>query len=175
MKSDTEIPPLEELIVGESTEVLEPETSDDCRALSLLMAQQALNRVRIVSRNLDAKLFDDEAFVEAIKQLVLKRSSSRVEIIVKDSGPLMRRGHRLVTLAQRLSSYIEIRRPGRQHRTFNAAYFVVDSCAYIDRTFADRYEGTACFNDPRTARAMLSTFDDMWQAGEPDLNLRRLR
>lgn len=175
MKSVTEPPPLDSLMVGESEEVLEPETSEDCRVLCLSMAQQALNRIRIISRHLDPKLFDNEEFVETVKRLVLSRSVSRVEIIVMDSGPLMRRGHRLVTLAQRLSSYIEIRKPSRQHRTFNAAYFVVDNCAYVDRIFADRYDGTACFNNPRTAQAMLSTFDELWQNGEPDPNLRRLR
>ena len=174
MNGDGNIHSLDGLVLGESREVLETETSEECRIIALCMAQQALNRIRIISRHLDNRVFDNEAFVEAVKQLILKRTVSRVEIIVKDSGPLMRRGHRLVNLAQRLSSYIEIRKPGRQHRTFNAAYFLVDDCAYINRTFSDRYDGTACFHDSKIAKAMLSTFDDLWQSGEPDLNLRRL-
>lgn len=162
------------LELGTSSEELETETSEDCRRLALLMASQAQHRIRIISRHLDPPIFNNEEFVEAVKHLVLKRTASRVEIIVKDSGPLMRRGHRLVALAQRLSSYIEIRKPGRPHSAYNGGVLVVDACGYLNRTFADRYEGSACCNDSRTCKALTEHFQEMWQAGEPDPNLRRL-
>jgi hypothetical protein len=165
---------IDDLKLGTSSDELETETSEDCRRLATLMVNQAQHRVRIISRYLDPPLFNTEEFVAAVKQLLLSRKAGRVEIIVKDSGPLMRRGHRLVALAQRLSSYIEIRKPGRSHSAFNAGVLLVDECGYLNRMFADRYEGNASFNDIRTCKALTDSFQEMWQAGEPDPNLRRL-
>ena len=70
------------LKLGVSGDLLETETSEDCRELTLLMAAQAQRRVRIVSRHLDPALFDTEPFVEAIRQMLLRTHRGRVEILV---------------------------------------------------------------------------------------------
>ena len=173
MRSDKPIE-IETLVLGESTQVLETESSEDNRRLAVHMVQQAQHRVRIVSRHLDRPIYDHADFVDAVKQMLLNNPRGRVEIIVRDSAPILRRGHRLVALSQRLTSYMEIRSPAKQHEAFNAALLLVDDCGFIDRTFSDRYGGTACLHDPRTCRALNEVFDGMWQAATPDLNLRRL-
>ena len=162
------------LKLGVSNQLIEPETGEDNRLLSVQMARQASAQICIATRHLDASIYDTDDFVDAIKQLVTRGGRATVKILIKDAAPILRRGHRLVTLAQRVTSFIEIRRPGPQHESFNKAYYLVDRCGYIDRTFSDRFEASANFNDPRTVRALCDSFEDMWHAAEPEVNLRRL-
>jgi len=78
-----------------------------------------------------------------------------------------------VALAQRLSSFIEIRVPAREYDDYNAAFLLVDGTGLIYRTLSDRYEGTVDFNDPRRAQDLGRQFEEMWQTASPDANLRR--
>ena len=162
------------LQLGASNEVLELETAAQNRHLTLLMTQQARGRIRIISRHLDPAIYDSAAFIDAVRTLLTGQPRSRVEILLKDCRPAIQRGHRVLALAQRLTSYIEIRRMSPRHGEFNSAYFIVDRCGYIDRIFADRFEGAACFNDPRGCKARLESFQALWQEADIDPEIRRL-
>jgi hypothetical protein len=80
-----------------------------------------------------------------------------------------------VTLAQRLPTFIQIRVPAPQFRDFNPAFLVADETGFLHRQFSDRYEGSASFFAPATARELLRVFEPIWETAEPDPNLRALR
>src|SRR5512139_1746565 len=81
-------------------------TIEQNRATALAMAQQARNYIQIASRDMDALLYDNEPFIEALTALAKRHAKSRVDILVWDSMAAVKQGHRLTTLAQRLSSYV---------------------------------------------------------------------
>jgi hypothetical protein len=160
-------------ILGASDRPFETASAEElCRVL-LELAQQAQRTLDLVSRHLDPPLYDREDFVEAVKQLVLGSPRSRVRLLVLDPAPVVTHGHRLVPLAQRLSSYIELRVPAPEHREFNEAWLVADKEGYAHRRFSDRYEATCNFHDPRLAVHLTNRFDELWQRAQPDPNLRR--
>ena len=155
---------------GETNVETQRELIDVC----LAMAEQCQRSLDIISRHLDPPLFDNEPFTMAVKALALRNRHVRVRLLIIDSRPLIRAGHRLVELANRLPSFIEIRAPGRESRHFNEAILVADNIGYIHRQFSDRYEATIDFSDRRVARRLSDRVDDMWERGVPDPNLRRL-
>jgi hypothetical protein len=97
-----------------------------------------------------------------------------VRVIVMDSTPIAGSGHRMIPLVQRLSSYIEIRNPGRQHASYNSAFLLADRVGSIYRSLADRFEGVVNFGDRRAAQGLSDLFEEMWPLAVPDPNIRRL-
>lgn len=160
--------------LGETNELLALETASDHRAVALAMAQQAVRTLHIFTRDLDHAVFDTPEFEEAAAQLARGSQYSRIQLLVQDSSVAVRRGHRLVDLAQRLSSKIEIRKPVAEYADVNHAFFVADETGYISRQLADRYEAVANFSDRLTARNLVAFFDEVWERSQQDLQLRRL-
>lgn len=160
--------------LGETNELLSLETAGDHRAVALALTQQAVRTLHIFSRDLDHALFDTPEFEEAASQLARGSQYARIQILVQDSSGAVRRGHRLITLAQRLSSRIEIRKPVTEYADINRAFFIADETGYISRQLADRYDGVGNFNDRLTARDLAGFFNEVWERSQQDSQLRRL-
>lgn len=165
---------LERLVLGQTEEPLEIETSTDSREAALAMIRQTQRSLTIFSRDLDGKIFDTADLVGAVKDLVLKSQHSRVRIITRDISRILSRGHRLVDLYRRLPTYMDIRLPAKEHDSYNSAFVVSDRTGVLFRVHADRYQGTVNFNDHKTAGDLSNLFDDMWEAGSDHPYLRVL-
>ena len=149
------------------------DTSEECRLAALSMVRQAARGIDIVSRQLDPRMYDNREFCEAVNQLIVGSRRARVRALVRHTDAIIKRGHRLVTLLQRLSSFIEVRVPAREYDEYNAAFLIVDGVGVIHRTLSDRFDGTVSFNDPRMGRELTRQFEEMWQTAVPDASLRR--
>ena len=161
-------------LIGVTAGEIEFETRAELERLGLAMAQQTQRELDIVSRHLDPAIYDDDDFVAAVKRLALGSRRARIRLLVTDSRPLLARGHRLLDLAARLSSFIELRVPAPQHKDFNEAMLLADKQGYVHRRHADRFDGNANFSDRRTCAALSERFEEMWERGAPDPNFRRL-
>ena len=157
-----------------SGEAITFDNSDELRAIVLRMVTDCARTLDITSRHLDPAIYDHADFIEAVKQVALNNRLARIRIIVTDTGPMISRGHRLLTLSTRLSSYIELRKPGRDYRHFNEAMLIADKRAYCHRQFADRYDGMANFDDQRRASDLTGKFEEIWERADIDANFRRL-
>ncbi len=165
---------MEARLLGETAEEFELERSETVRDTVLSLATQARRSLDIVSRHLDPTLYDTEAFSNALRELVVGSHRAQVRILLLDSAPVVTRGHRVVELARRLSSYMAIRVPGLEHKDLNEAWLVADATGFVYRRFSDRFEATANFNDHRHATHLVNRFEEIWQRAQPDSNMRRL-
>jgi hypothetical protein len=170
----SEEPQTSALKLGEDNLLVEIDTRETLAWHTLSMAQQCSRHLDIVSRHLDPQLYDTDDFSAAVKRLALSRRRARVRIMVIDARPLVSKGHRLIDLCNRLPSFVEMRAPGRQHRSYNQAVMLVDGHGYIHRQFSDRFEAQANFADRRVASSMGDRFEDMWERGVPETRFRRL-
>lgn len=93
-------PVLERLVLGRDTEPLELTTSAEQREAVVRMLGQTRRSVRIISRHLDAAIYDSEAVVEACKSIALSNRRAWIRVLVQDISPVIRDGHRLVNLAK---------------------------------------------------------------------------
>jgi len=160
--------------LGETNELLTLETSEQHREVAIAMAQQAHRSIHIFTHDLDNILYDNAAFDEAVSRLLRSSPQAHLQILVQDSDRAMRSGHRLINLAQRLSSKIEIRKPIPEYRDIARVFFVADETGYISRPLATRYEGVANFSDRLSARDLADFFREVWERSQPDSALRRL-
>ena len=161
-------------VLGQSTGTLEIAERETLVAVSLALAEQAVRTLDIVSRHLDPPLYDTEAFVAAVRRLVLDNRHARVRLLLLDSRPLVTQNHRLIELALKLSDFVAIRIPAAQHKQFNEALLIADGMGYVQRTFSDRYEAVASLADRRAATHLADRYEELWTRALPDPNFRKL-
>jgi len=134
----------------------------------------ATREIVIMSRDLDPMVFDSLETSDALKRFLLSSRRARLRILVKDPESVARRGHRVVDLAQRLTSFVQIRVPAPEFRGQNSAFVIVDGTGVVFRDHASRFEGTVSFNDRHLARELLHQFDEMWETSLSARSLRRM-
>lgn len=145
-----------------------------CQAGVLALARQARRSVDIFSHDLDAALYDHTDFIDALKQLAITSPRTRIRILLQDSAPAIKHGNRLVELARRLTSALDIRAVHPDLADHSEAFLIADVCGYLHRPYHTRYEATLSFHDPFRARELLNFFDEAWDHSLADSNLRRL-
>ncbi|MGH8490419.1 MAG: hypothetical protein ACREXS_16525 [Gammaproteobacteria bacterium] len=164
----------QEPTLGQTRVSIKLVTRGDHREAMLRMVTQSRRTIDIVSRHLDPLIFDERDMVDAFKSLALRNRNVKIRILILDPSPPLRRVHRLVELALRLSSFFDLRGPTPEHRDFNESMLIADQKGYVHSRLSDRYEGVANFHAPDVAKELLRRFDELWQTALPDPNLRRL-
>ena len=147
---------------------------DENRIASLSLAEQAHYKLDIICRDLDHALYDNDDFYNAVKKLATRSPKAKIRILIQNSDKIVKQGHRLLGLARKLSSYIEIRLQSKRFKEFNEAWLIVDDKAWLRRPLADRYNAELHFSAARQLRDISQQFNDMWYEAEPDPNLRQL-
>jgi len=140
----------------------------------LSMLQQAHLSLDIYSYNLDGSLYDTDEYLTAIKQLSLNSKNSKIRILLKDTDYVNKHGHRFVTFARRLPSFMEIRQVNSDFEHIISCYSIVDERGIIFRSDALRYEAKINFNGPLLARELLKQFNQIWNHSEPSQEMRSL-
>ncbi|MGE5624276.1 MAG: DUF6879 family protein [Bacillota bacterium] len=146
----------------------------DNREAAAAVAAAAKRELVLFTRDLDPLIYDEEPFIKSVQVLVTRSRMSRIRVVSIDPGPAIRNGHRLIELAQRFSSYIEIRRASREHGDLPETFLVADDTALLYRPVATQYEGYVDLHAPAAARQCLKTFAGVWEDAEPDPEFRRL-
>jgi hypothetical protein len=161
-------------ILGQSAEEFEVGLVDDLAAISLDLVLQSTRTIQIISRYLDSHLYDNGAFIEALKKLIRRSRNTTIQILVHDSAPAVKANHRLIALHQQLSSYVHIRKIALEHKDYNHAFLLADQTGYIFRQFADRFDATVSYNNPLQAKKLEEKFVEIWEVSNPDPQVRRL-
>lgn len=161
-------------ILGETDETLPLAGRKAVRRATLTLTAQAKRSIDILSRDLDPVVYDHDELVESVTRFCRRSPKARVRIIVQEPGSLRGTTHRLVELAIKLSSSIEIRSPNADAEKRSDAFFIADQTGTVYINPADRYEGKVVCNDRHYAYELLREFEEMWQHAEPDPNSRWL-
>ena len=161
--------------LGESSdEVLKIETRQENADATLELVKQCKLKLAIISKELDPYVYDQLDFVEALKNLAISGRNVEIRILVFEPELIVRRGHKVLDLAGKISSYIELLKPSPEYKSFNETVLIADETGYLFRENADRYKGKVNFNSRRESKCMLEVFNDMWETAKPDPNLRRM-
>ncbi len=147
---------------------------EDAIALVIELAQQAKHRICILGRNIDHVLFDNAEFIECASRLARRSPRSEIQIIAQNTKANMQQGHRLIELAQQLSTAIHIRNPEKQEQTIQHTLFIVDDFAYLTCPRSTQYNGFANRYDRLEVRELYLQFNDLWQHSKADRSVRRL-
>ena len=172
-------PPFSELpdagcILGESVGDYALASRDDSRRAAAILAAQARRQLELFSPDMEPAIYDQAPFIDALSQLAVSSPRARIRILAKDFERTVKEGHRLVELARRLSSHIEIRHVHEDYRDNNETFLLVDDYGLLHRRHAPRFEGNFSCKAPLEVRRLRAFFDEVWERSEPAADLRRL-
>ncbi|GGJ84315.1 DUF7931 domain-containing protein [Pseudomonas matsuisoli] len=160
--SDVHPPSDGETKTAESAALLQKDVRE--RAHTLLGA--AKRSICICSINLDPWLYDSDEALDACIKLLAHQSRSRLRILVKETQHLER--HRLIKLAQRLTSNCSIRQLNPDHPFERSGYLIVD-----DRLlFVQHLSAQDTDAERVNARLIQRSFDHAWDHSIDAPNLR---
>jgi hypothetical protein len=161
--------------LGESTEdAIKVTTREENAEAALELVKQSKQKLAIISQELDPLVYDQVDFLDALRNLVTNNRYVEVRIIVFEPELIVRKGHKLLDLAGKVSSFIELRKVSSKYKSFNESVLIADEIGYLYRESTERYRGRVNFNSRRESKHLLDVFNNMWETAKPDQNLRRM-
>lgn len=146
----------------------------DFQEQSLKLLGQARRSIAILSHDLDEPLYGTQEFVQAISNFARSSRNAQVQILVKNTKPLIENGHSLAKLHQRLSSKILLRKLTIEPQNTEMGFLLCDTDALLYKNDDASYKGFANFNAAVEVKHLRETFDYIWQYGEPEPELQTL-
>lgn len=168
------MPDWSEYKLGEHGEDVAIDTSEANAAAALRLVSQGGRSLDIFSRDLEHRIYDNMEFADAVRALAVKTRDLQVRILVIDPDFIIKHGHRLIELARRLTSHMEIRKVHEDYCNNPEAYLVVDNRGLLHRKLASRYEAVVNFNNPLTATELHNQFIEMWERSKQYMDFKRL-
>jgi hypothetical protein len=148
---------------------------DDTRKAVAEIAAVANRRLVIYTPDLEMGIYDDDAFLEVAKRLILSKRYARIRVLISDPSRAVRNGNRFVALGRRLNTYIEFRNVHEDYREHREAFLVADDTALLYRVDSSRWQGIADTHEPAVARRCYALFEEIWNASVVEQELRELR
>jgi len=161
-----------------------PASTDDEKPLPDIGALAAASRREVADARLqlltDARhqlaihlpMLGNDSYASAEELAQLRRIAisgrwARIRVLLHDPAAALRNDHRLVALAQRLPSAIQIRMPvDEADLAYVSAYLLNDVGGYLFLPEADRPEGRAARHDRASQAPLQQHFDEVWERAE---------
>lgn len=143
------------------------------RELTRELLRNARRQICFFGANIDQVLFDDEETIAIISEFARNSRMTSVRFLVFDTQKNIVLSHRLLPLAQKLTSKIKIHIVSRKYQDIRKMFLLVDSDAYLLCPNQQIHTGQVSFDMARV-RELQQEFDEIWTHSSPDINSRRL-
>jgi hypothetical protein len=148
---------------------------NDCIEAVQRLMPLAEEQVAIFSQALEPLLYDQIELCDRLSALARKNKRSQIRIIAQSTRNAVANGHCLVRLAQRLSSYVQIRIPSTPElQRFEQSWLIIDDHSICQIANPQRWEGYVIEHDRLHVRKQLELFNQAWESSQPDVHSRRL-
>ena len=155
--------------------LLAAQDSAQARAAIAELLAEARHEVMIYTRDLDPALLDVAAALDELRRVALSGRHARIRVIIHDARAPLVAGHRLLALAQRLSSTFELRTPtDERDQQYPSAFVLNDRHGYFFRPLGSRPDGDGATHAPGRHGQLRALFDQVWERSAPSDELRRL-
>lgn len=140
----------------------------------ITLTEQARRIVQIFSRELDGEVYDNDRFVRALSEVARRTPTSEVQILVQDPKPAINSNHLMISLCQRLTSYVKVRRVSDDYLLVPDEFLVADKIGFMYRKSYSTYDGVVNFNSPSKAQRLDEVFNEIWNISTADPEFRLL-
>jgi hypothetical protein len=161
-------------ILGHDPGLIRLQSVEDNRRLCADMTAQISRQLDLLTHDLEKRLFDQQAFLAPLRLLATRSRHSRIRILVQNPEPAIKQGHRLIELARRLTSSIDIRVPNDDWLEHPENFLLADRSGYLHRELSSSFEASADYYAPLQVEKLRLRFDTIWESSQPTSELRRL-
>lgn len=142
--------------------------------LAVALCDTALRHFCILSPGLDHNVFDNTALADGLTALIRRSRQTSVRILIADSRTLVSRGHRLLNLARRLPTAIQLQKLAEHPDWKGETVVIRDHDGVLYKPGGSDHDG---FYEPESrasTRRHLELFEDLWRHSAQDIELRTL-
>lgn len=105
--------------------------------------------------------------LDELRRVAISGRTAQIRILLHDPEAALRNDHRLITLAQRMPSAIQIRMPVEEtDLAYLSAYLLNDVGGYLFMPDAGRPQGRAARHDRASQVPLWQHFDEVWDRSE---------
>lgn len=163
------LPPAPEPVLLQAT------TREELISITKTLLVGAKHSMCVMVRELHPLLLNDTACLVELRRLAISGRGASIRMIAQDLTRALNEGTRLLELAQRLSSVIEMRRPIEPaDLTLPSAFMCVDTQGYLFRPIEYKMGATGSTYAPGRHAELMRMFEDVWNRSEPWPELRAL-
>lgn len=138
------------------------------------LCTQARHRLLILTPDLETGVLDQPELADHIVGLVRAHARNHVRIICADDRSPVRSSNRLVAIARRITSSLEVRTLKRDASLPDQVYILADQTGVLLRHDHRGPSGFVCYHDPGLVRRLQDSFDTLWNQSEPSREIRPL-
>ena len=162
--------------LGETIEEIHIDSAEENKNAAISLVKQAHHSIDIFTQDMDAEIYNNREFEQSIFNLAKKHPNTKIRILTQDSRKAVQNGHRLIKLAQSITSSVFINNPSREHRDEQCAFLVVDKLGLLYRITANNrnYKASINFMSPQRAGKLTDFFNEVWEHSTPDIQTRRI-
>jgi hypothetical protein len=142
--------------------------------LAIELCSSAAREVRILSPRLDHAAFDSEELVDALGVLIRSSRQTRVRILVANPRALVSRGRRLLNLARRVPSSVQLHKLAEHPQWNNETIVICDRDGVLYKPGDSEHDGFYEPSSRASTRRHLELFDELWRCSAHDPELRAL-
>ena len=142
-------------------------TRSETAAARLRLLGEARHRLAIYLPQLGNDSYASTEELAELRRIAISGRSAQIRILLHDPEAALRNDHRMIALAQRLPSMIQIRMPVEEaDLAYASAYLLNDIGGYLFLPEAGRAQGRAALHDRATQAALQQHFDEVWERAE---------
>ncbi|WHZ18137.1 MAG: Acetyltransferase, GNAT family [Rhodanobacteraceae bacterium] len=150
-------------------------TREELIAVTLQLLSGARHSLCVLVRELHPLLLNDTACVVELRRLAISGRGASIRILAQDLTRALQEGSRVLELAQRLSSVIELRRPVEDNDlAYRSAFMCTDTGGYLFRPQESEMAATGSTYAPGRHVELMGLFEEVWVRSEPWPELRNL-
>lgn len=148
------------------------QTSGEFSTLLNFLMAQAKHSIRLLSADLDYPLLDNEIFIGHLSKLLCSNPRANFKMLIHNTDNFHERPHRLIPLARRITSSLEIKKCNPKYASPGAVYMIIDNVGLCYRPSFETYEGFINANYPRKCAELIHDFNYLWEHALPENDIR---
>lgn len=147
-----------------ATPILPAGDRAEVAAARLRLLSEARRRIAIYQPALSDDVYGSALELAELRRLATSGRGAEIRLIVHTPEDALRDNHRLVALAQRLSSVVMVRTPLEEvDLAYASSYLLTDQGGYLFQPDARRADGRASLVDRAGQAPLMQHFNEVWE------------
>lgn len=158
---------------GNTESDIQLSSAKEISAAVIQATEITLRTIKIFTPDLEAELYNNDEFRKQLLAFTHGNRHAQIQILVDDITTALHNGHKLIGLAQQISSIITIKDTPADFQGTNISFIVFDQAGFIFKP--DKTSQTAIFSKCKNrTNKLYEFFMDVWDQAEQNSHTRRL-
>ena len=136
------------------------------------IAGTALRTIKIFTPDMERDLYDNDAFRDSLLKFARGNRHAQIQLLTTDSSTAIHHGHRLIRLAQEITSAMQIRNTPEDYQDTSISFILVDQSSFVFKPESS-VQNAIVADCKHRAGKLLEFFTPAWEQATQDPQTRR--